>query len=60
MKYKSIADAYKEFNDSETFLKGDDLPHALQMFLATISATEVFSIATITVTSSLVMAITIY
>jgi hypothetical protein len=26
MKFKSIAEAYQEFNDSETFLKGNDLP----------------------------------
>ena len=26
MKVKTIAQAYQEFNDSETFLKGDDLP----------------------------------
>lgn len=26
MKVKSIAQAYQEFNDSETFLKGEDLP----------------------------------
>jgi hypothetical protein len=26
MKFKSIAEAYQEFNNSETFLKGNDLP----------------------------------